>query len=44
MPVLKEHDDQTNGIPDGDDADELLSYLRLFKYASRPHVIIEILW
>jgi len=44
MPVLKKHDEQASGILDGDDADELLSYLRRFKYASRPHVILEILW
>ena len=44
MPVLKKHDEQANGILDGDDADELLSYLRRFKYASRPHVILEIIW
>jgi len=42
MPVLKRHDEQANGILDGDDANEMLSYLRRFKYASRPHIILEI--
>ncbi|ELY51071.1 tyrosine-type recombinase/integrase [Natronorubrum bangense] len=44
MPILKKHDEQADGILNGDDADELLSYLRRFKYASRRHVIVELFW
>jgi integrase len=44
MPVLKKQEERSDTILNGEDADKILSYLRRFKYASRPHVILEILW
>lgn len=44
MPTLNKTDEQSETILDAGDAETLLEYLRKFEYASRSHVIIEILW
>lgn len=44
MPQLKKTDEQSEAILDGEEAEALLEYQRKFEYASRAHVIIEILW
>lgn len=44
MPELKKSDEQSDSILDADEAIPLLEYLRKFEYASRAHVILEILW
>lgn len=44
MPVLKKTDEQATTILEPSEAKKLLSYLRRFKYATRRHVTLEILW
>jgi len=44
MPVLKKEDEQAQSILDGDEATAILEHLRRFKYATRPHVVLETLW
>jgi integrase len=44
MPVLKKEDEQAETILESDEAGELLDYLHRFEYATRPHLILEILW
>jgi site-specific recombinase XerD len=44
MPELSKTDEQSDTIIDIEDAEMLLKYQRKFEYASRPHVIFEILW
>lgn len=44
MPILKKEDEQAEKILDGKTAGTILDYLRQFEYASRPHVILEVLW
>jgi len=44
MPVLKRQDEQANTILEREKAIDLLNYLRRFDYATRRHVILEILW
>lgn len=44
MPSLSKQDEQSTSIFDSDEAENLVDYLRRFEYASRSHVIIEVLW
>ena len=44
MPDLKKVDGQSEAILNGEEAEALIEYQRKFEYASRPHVILEILW
>lgn len=44
MPVLKKDDEQAEEILRAEEAERILEYLRRFEYASRWHVILEILW
>lgn len=43
-PVLKKSDEQSEKILRADRAGEILEYLRKFEYASRRHLIVELLW
>jgi len=44
MPVLKKQDEQATTILEPEKARNLLDYLRRFDYATRRHVMLEILW
>jgi len=44
MPTLDKSDEQAESILTSDEAEALIQYQRKFEYASRPHVIVEILW
>jgi site-specific recombinase XerD len=44
MPTLDKSDEQADSILDTDEAEALIEYQRKYDYASRPHVIVEILW
>jgi len=44
MPQLDTTDEQSEAILRAEQAEELLDYQRTFEYASRPHIIMEILW
>lgn len=44
MPTLEKTDEQSNSVLESGEAEALVEYQRRFEYASRPHVIIEILW
>ncbi|WP_049893247.1 tyrosine-type recombinase/integrase [Natronococcus jeotgali] len=44
MPKLEKTDEQSETILEVDQAEALLEYQRKFEHASRPHIIIEILW
>ncbi|WP_336035168.1 tyrosine-type recombinase/integrase [Halobacterium yunchengense] len=44
MPELKKTDEQSESILRSDAAGELLEYQRKFEWASRAHVIMELLW
>jgi site-specific recombinase XerD len=44
MPELKKTDEQANTILGREEAEALLEYQRKFEYASRSHVIVELLW
>jgi len=44
MPSLDKTDEQSESILDTEQAEPLIEYLRRFEYASRSHVIMEILW
>jgi site-specific recombinase XerC len=44
MPSLNKTDEQSESILETEQAETLLEYLRKFDYASRSHVIMEILW
>lgn len=44
MPKLDKNDEQSETILDVDQAEALIEYQRKFEYASRSHVIIELLW
>ncbi|MEA1930252.1 MAG: site-specific integrase, partial [Euryarchaeota archaeon] len=44
MPSLNKTDEQSESILETDQAKPLIKYLRKFEYASRPNVIMEILW
>jgi site-specific recombinase XerD len=44
LPSLDDEDEQREEILEPDQADAALTYLRQFKYASRRHVILELLW
>jgi len=44
IPDLKKSDEQSETILDADAAEALLEYQRKFEWASRAHVIIELLW
>lgn len=44
MPTLKKTDEQRNSVFENDEAEALIEYQRRFEYASRSHVIIELLW
>ncbi|WP_158055326.1 tyrosine-type recombinase/integrase [Halorussus halophilus] len=44
MPKLDKTDEQSESILDTEQAEALLEYQRKFEHASRPHVIIELLW
>jgi len=44
MPSLDKTDEQSEAILEEDEAEALLGYQRKFEYASRAHVIIEVLW
>ena len=44
MPSLDKTDEQSESILETEQAKALIEYQRKFEYASRPHVIMEILW
>lgn len=44
MPTLDKTDERSDAMLDEEKANELLSYLRRFKYASHEHVTIELFW
>ena len=44
MPTLEKTDTQSSSILESDEAKALIEYQRRFEFASRSHVIIEILW
>lgn len=44
MPQLDKNDEQSDTILEVEQAESLLKYQRKFEYASRSHVIVEILW
>jgi len=44
MPKLKKTDEQSEAILNDEEAEALLEYQRKFEYASRSHVIVELLW
>ena len=44
IPALKDGEGVRDVMLDGDRAEEILSYLSRFEYASRRHVILDILW
>jgi len=44
MPQLDKNDEQSESILKVDQAEALIEYQRKFEYASRSHVIIELLW
>lgn len=44
MPTLDKSDEQADSILTTDEAERLIRYQRKYEYASRPHVIAEILW
>jgi integrase len=44
MPKLDNTDEQAESILETEQAEALIEYQRKFEYASRPHVIVEILW
>ena len=43
-PKLNRNDEQADSILTGEEAEELIEYERKFDYASRRHVIVELLW
>ncbi|NUC73613.1 tyrosine-type recombinase/integrase [Haloterrigena sp. SYSU A558-1] len=44
MPKLSKEDEQSESILELEEAEAVLEYLRQFEYATREHVIIEVLW
>jgi len=44
MPSLSKKDQQSDSILGTEQAEEILDYLRNFEYASREHVLMELLW
>jgi site-specific recombinase XerD len=44
MPTLDKSDEQSESILTTEEAEELIEHQRRFEYASRPHLIMEILW
>lgn len=44
LPTLSKEDEQREEILRSEQAEEILSYLRQFEYASRTHAVIELLW
>jgi site-specific recombinase XerD len=44
LPTLSKEDEQREEILGTEQAEEVLSYLRRFEYASRTHVVLELLW
>lgn len=44
MPTLSKEDEQSEDILRAERAEDILSYLRRFEWASRKHVILKVLW
>jgi integrase len=44
MPVLSKSDEQSDVMLEAEQAEDILQYLRRFEYASREHVVMEVLW
>ncbi|WP_435334761.1 tyrosine-type recombinase/integrase [Haloarchaeobius sp. TZWWS8] len=44
MPILSKEEERSRAILRAERAEEILKYLRQFEYASRGHVVMEILW
>jgi site-specific recombinase XerD len=44
MPTLNKNDEQSNSILNSDEAESIIKHQRKFEYASRRHLIMEILW